>query len=233
MQLSNRLEALAGFIDKGDKVADIGTDHGFVPNFIVEKGISDFCIASDISENSLKKSIELTRELKNEDKIVNRTGPGLSILRKNEVDDVIIAGMGGLLISEILEDDFEVVKNLKKLILQPMQAQKELRKYLYEKGYEITDEKIIFEDRKYFEIIVAKYTGIKKNIDKIYYEIPYMPYIRRDSVIKDYLTNRIEYSTMILDNLNKSSEKKKVEKKIKELEEFISKCGVLLSEIQS
>lgn len=231
MQLSNRLRALASFIDKGDKVADIGTDHGFVPNFIVQNNLTDFCIASDISKNSLIKSIELTNELKNENKIVNRVGAGLKVLKKDEVDDVIIAGMGGLLMIEIIKEDFEKVKNLKKLILQPMQAQSELRKYLYENGFEISDEKIIYEDKKYFEIIVAEYTGKLKEIDHIFYEIPYYPYIRKDNIIKDYLNNRIQYSKVIYNNLNKSNDIEKMKEKIQEYKIFIERCEVLFNEI--
>ena len=231
MQISKRLNEIISFIEKEDKVADIGTDHGFVPNFIVNEKISSYVVSSDISENSLKKSIELTKEYSNEDKIFNRVGAGLSVLNKNEVDTVIIAGMGGILISEIIEEDFEIARNLKKLILQPMQAQRDIRIYLYSKGFSIVDEKIIYEDRKYFEIIVTKYTGNSKISDEIFYEIPEMPYKRKDKIIYDYLENRISYNEMLLNNLKKSSDLDKVEDKIKETENFVNKCKELLNGI--
>ncbi len=231
IELSKRLGTIVGFIDKNKKVADIGTDHGFVPNFIVNEEISDFVISSDISKNSLLKSVELTKEYKNEDKIINRIGPGLEVLSISEVDIAIIAGMGGLLISEIIKDSWDIAINLDKLILQPMQAKKELREFLVNNGFEIIDEKIVFEDRKYFEIIVAKYTG--KNIEKenIFFEVPEIPYNRRDEIIYSYLENRIEYNKMLIDNLKKSCDLNKVDNKIKEVEIFINNCKELLNEI--
>lgn len=231
IELSKRLGTIVGFIDKNKKVADIGTDHGFVPNFIVNEEISDFVISSDISKNSLLKSVELTKEYKNEDKIINRIGPGLEVLSISEVDIAIIAGMGGLLISEIIKDSWDIAINLDKLILQPMQAKKELREFLVNNGFEIIDEKIVFEDRKYFEIIVAKYTG--KNIEKenIFFEVPEISYNRRDEIIYSYLENRIEYNKMLIDNLKKSCDLNKVDNKIKEVEIFINNCKELLNEI--
>lgn len=230
MQISNRLNKIISFIEKEDKVADIGTDHGFVPNFIVNENISNYVISSDISENSLKKSIELTLEYNNCDKIQNRVGPGLKVLEASEVDVAIIAGMGGLLISDIIKDSLDIAINLKKLILQPMQAKRDLRIFLYEKGFEIIDEAIIYEDKKYFEIIVTKYTGENKKIsDEIFFDIPEIPYKRKDAIMKSYLENRIEYNTLLIENLKKSSDFNKVCKKIKDLEIFVNKCKELLN----
>ena len=232
MQISNRLKKIISFIEKEDKIADIGTDHGFVPNFIVNENISNYVISSDISENSLKKSIELTKEYNNEDKIKNRVGSGLKVLEVSEVDIAIIAGMGGLLISDIIKESFDVAINLKKLILQPMQAKKDLRIFLYEQGFEIIDEAIIYEDKKYFEIIVTRYTGnIKKISDEIFYDIPEIPYKRKDDIMRSYLENRIEYNTLLIENLKRSSDFNKVCEKLKELEIFVSKCKELLNEL--
>lgn len=232
MEISKRLETIASFVDIGDKTADIGTDHGFVPNFLIQKGISDFVIASDISESSLNKSMEFTKEMKNEDKIVSRVGSGLSVLKKGEVNTAIIAGMGGLLMEEIIKSDWDIAINLDKIILQPMQAMSEIRKFLYENKFEIIDEKIIYEDKKFFEIILTKYSGEVQKIDEIFYEIPKMPYLRQDKIIYDYLKNRIEYNSMILKSLEKSKDLKKVEAKIKKVSKFIQKCEELLNEIQ-
>ena len=229
MQLSKRLNGIVSFIEKKDKVADIGTDHGFVPTFLVNNNISDYVVSSDISENSLLKSIELTKEYSNEDKIINRVGPGLEVLSVGEVDTAIIAGMGGLLISDIIKDSFEISKNLKKLILQPMQAQSELRKFLYKNGFKITDEMIVFEEKKYFEIIETHYVGQCSISDEIFYEIPEIPYKRKDEIVKNYLENRINYTGYIIDNLNKSKDRGKVLLKINELEIFIKKCRELLN----
>ncbi|MDO7206351.1 tRNA (adenine(22)-N(1))-methyltransferase TrmK [Paraclostridium bifermentans] len=88
------------------------------------------------------------------------------------MDEIIIAGMGGILIGELLEAKKSVAQNAEKLILQPMQAQAELRKYLYNNGFEVIDEVLVKEDFRIYEIIVAKYTGRKTEVtDAIYYEV--------------------------------------------------------------
>lgn len=167
--ISKRLNKISSHI-KGNRMADIGTDHGLVPIFLIENKIVDYAIAADISKPSLQKAIDLAKEKNIE--LDARLGDGMEVLKPEDgIETVVIAGMGGVLIGEILSAS-EISKNVR-LILQPMQGAKELRKYLFENGYEIIDEDVVFEDDRYFEIIVAEYDGnIREIPNEIELKIP-------------------------------------------------------------
>lgn len=167
--ISKRLNKISSHI-KGKRMADIGTDHGLVPIFLIENKIVDYAIAADISKPSLQKAIDLAKEKNIE--LDARLGNGLEVLNPEDgIETVVIAGMGGVLIGEILSAS-EISKNVR-LILQPMQGAKELRKYLFENGYEIIDEDVVYEDDRYFEIIVAEYDGkIREVQNEIELKIP-------------------------------------------------------------
>lgn len=167
--ISKRLNKISSHI-KGKRMADIGTDHGLVPIFLIENKIVDYAIAADISKPSLQKAIDLAKEKNIE--LDARLGDGLEVLNPEDgIETVVIAGMGGVLIGEILSAS-EISKNVR-LILQPMQGARELRKYLFENGYEIIDEDVVFEDDRYFEIIVAEYDGnIREVPNEIELKIP-------------------------------------------------------------
>ncbi|MDK8275671.1 MAG: class I SAM-dependent methyltransferase [Peptoniphilus duerdenii] len=167
--ISKRLNKISSHI-KGNRMADIGTDHGLVPIFLIEHKIVDYAIAADISKPSLQKAIDLAKEKNLE--LDARLGDGMEVLNPEDgIETVVIAGMGGVLIGEILSAS-EISKNVR-LILQPMQGARELRKYLFENGYEIIDEDVVFEDDRYFEIIVAEYDGkIREVPNEIELKIP-------------------------------------------------------------
>ncbi|WBW50388.1 class I SAM-dependent methyltransferase [Peptoniphilus equinus] len=185
MKLTRRLDAITGWIDR-ERVADIGTDHGLVPFFLWEKGCPKV-IATDISAPSLNKSRELCR---NTD-VEFRLGNGLQVLVVDEVDAVIVAGMGGILMVELLEAAKEVVKALDFLILQPMQASEQLRAYLYS-AYRILDEKIVYEDGRYFEMMKVTYTGEPTTVDAIDYLLPKVALLRGDGDALAFLDHLIE-----------------------------------------
>ena len=130
MKLTDRLLKIADLVTKGKKIADIGTDHGYIPVYLLNKGHVDFAILADVNKGPLENARSEVRHNNLTDKVDLRLGSGIEVLNENEVDEVIIAGMGGILISELLEAKKSVAHNLDKLILQPMQAQDELRKYL-------------------------------------------------------------------------------------------------------
>ena len=155
-KLTARLQKIADQVTIGYRVADIGTDHGYIPIYLLKNKISPFVIAGDINKKPLKRAEDNIKNHNLSCSIEVRLGSGLSILKLNEVDTAIIAGMGGLLISELLENSKEIAQNLKALILQPMQAQPELRKYLANNGFIIEKDILVKEDRHIYEIIVAK-----------------------------------------------------------------------------
>lgn len=156
MQLDSRLQAMANFVAPGSKVADIGTDHAYLPVYLVMNGRSDFVIAGDKNTGPCQAAMRTVHEHEMENKIFVRQGDGLHILEKGEVDTVCVAGMGGALICEILGARPEFLKTVETLILQPMNDAPELRKWLYQHYWHIEDESLALSDGRIYEILMAK-----------------------------------------------------------------------------
>ena len=223
MKLTDRLLKIADLVTKGKKIADIGTDHGYIPVYLLNKGHVDFAILADVNKGPLENARSEVRHNNLTDKVDLRLGSGIEVLNENEVDEVIIAGMGGILISELIEAKKSVAHNLDKLILQPMQAQDELRKYLLNNGYEILDEVLVKEDFRIYEIIVAKYTSKNTVVDdEIYYEAGKKLIENKDPLLNEFIDKKIFMYNSILKKLEgKTGEE--IEKKIKISTEKISK----------
>lgn len=228
IKLSKRLRAIVNFCDKNKIIADIGTDHGFVPNFLYEEDINRKIIATDISLNSLNKAIEFSELRGNKGKIEHIVCNGLEKIPP--VDQIIIAGMGGILISKILDRDFEKARQTEKLILQPMQQVDYLRKFLYDKGFKILDEKIVFEDNKFFHIIVANYKAIKEEYRDIDLKVSKLLRNRKDKDLIEFLKYLINYNIFIIENIEGSSQRS-IYKKDKLREENIE-LKEILDEVQ-
>ena len=160
INLSNRLQTIAGRISKGETMADIGTDHGFLPIYMVNSGIAPMAVMTDVSESSLMKGQRNFREYADIGSgIYFRTGDGLSVLKKSEVDTVVIAGMGGKLIRDIMNADMKLTSSFRKFILQPRIRQGELRKWLLENGFTIIHEDLAEEGKYITEIITVLSPG--------------------------------------------------------------------------
>ena len=228
IKLSNRLKKIAELVDFGATVIDVGTDHGYVPNFLCEKKISRDIIATDISKNSLEKSIELTRERNNEKYIRNILANG--IVRENR-DNIIIAGLGGIQIAEIILNSSEIARSAKKLILQPMQKTNILRRELNNMGFEIIDEEIIFEDDRYFEIILARYSGQIKKLEEVDFYFSKSLIEKKDIVYLDFLRERQRELEKILSNINNDSDRTK--KRSGELKSLLIRTKEAIDEISN
>ncbi|MEG2789923.1 MAG: class I SAM-dependent methyltransferase [Romboutsia sp.] len=202
MKLTERLLKIASLIDEGKKIADIGTDHGYIPVYLLKNNKIKFAILADVNKGPLENARKEVRHNKLEKYVDLRLGSGLEVLNENEVDEIIIAGMGGILISELLEAKKSVAQTVEKLILQPMQAQNELRKYLYNNGYEILNEILVKEDFRIYEVIVATYTGKNTNVnDEIYYEVGNKLIENKDELLIEFINKKIASYENILSKL--------------------------------
>ena len=130
--------------------ADIGTDHGFVPVSLVREGIAERAIASDVGKGPLMRAETRIRRAGLSERIECRLGDGLSVLSPGETEVIVIAGMGGMLMVRILSDGLDVAKSARTLILSPHRDAYELRKFLMEQGFQITQETMVKEDGKYY-----------------------------------------------------------------------------------
>lgn len=156
MRLSKRIHDLADSVSLGESIADIGTDHAYVPMLLVKAGVTDNVIMSDISEGSLAKAVETFDKANiNADSSQFRVADGLDGIETAEVDDIIIAGLGGFTIIDILSKDIAKSKSFRKLILQPRKFSGNLRYFLYTNGWDIINEKLSPEGKFVCEIITA------------------------------------------------------------------------------
>ena len=162
MQIGERLLKITSFVKQNAKVADIGTDHAKIPIYLTQKNIISYAIASDKNENPLQFAKENIRRFGVKKNIDIRLGDGLKSLKKGEVDTIIIAGMGGGLITKILSDAPNILKEISHLILQPMSEGNILRSWLMENKFLIEDEVLVKEDDKIYEIISAVHGNMKK-----------------------------------------------------------------------
>lgn len=200
----NRLESIVSMVDKCETIADIGTDHGYVAEMLLKAGICEKIIATDLNEGPLNRAMEHLSNVNLNDKCDFRLGSGLTVLKEGEADAIIIAGMGGDLISDIIETSKDIAENAKQLILQPMTAVDNLRRYLSENGFEIIDENIVKELHRYYFIIKAK-RGVTKIDDSIYYEISKILIQKKEPVMIDYINKVLKTNEKIISSLEKAN----------------------------
>lgn len=155
MKLSDRLQIIADEIRQNQTMADIGTDHGFLPVYLWEKGISPKVIMTDISAGSLEKAARNCRKRYPDVTFDLRLGNGIQVLSEGEVDAVVLAGMGGVLITEILGEDLKKSRSFQTLILQPRTGQGVLRHWLIHNGFGIIRESLVREGKYICEVITA------------------------------------------------------------------------------
>lgn len=153
MELSKRLKAVAGLVTEGASVADIGTDHGYVPIWLIESGRASKVIAMDVNEGPLERARGHIRSKRLDDVIFTRRSDGLKALHVGEADTMIAAGMGGGLVIKILEDSPEIRADLKEFILQPQSEIHKVREYLNRHGYRCVEEDMVEEDGKYYPMM--------------------------------------------------------------------------------
>lgn len=154
--LTYRLQMIADEIRTGETMADIGTDHGFLPLYLWEKGISPTVIMCDVSEPSLAKAKAAAGAYQFGHELDFRAGDGLTVLKTGEVDAVVIAGMGGLLIRDIMARDMEKTCSFSKYVLQPRNNAGHLRYWLASHHFEIVKNQLVREGKFICEIITAK-----------------------------------------------------------------------------
>ncbi|MCL2392556.1 MAG: class I SAM-dependent methyltransferase [Oscillospiraceae bacterium] len=154
-KLPKRLQVIADFINEGARVADIGTDHGYLPVFLALTNHASRIIASDISAGSLGAARRSADKYNVSEKINFVNAPGLTGINENEVDTIVIAGVGGETIIEILEET-QWTKNGKRLILQPQTKREVLCDYLGENGYIICEVKTVKDRGRDYFIMIAQ-----------------------------------------------------------------------------
>lgn len=194
IKLTDRLKSIAKELTAGESMADIGTDHGFLPLYLWENSISPFVIMTDINEGPIEIVKENYRRLHPYFDFDIRKGNGLEPLEKDEVYTVVIAGMGGMLISDILAADMEKSRSFMKYVLQPRSKRGYLRHFLSTNGFLIKKEKLVREGGYICSIITAvpddEYVLPDElkchDCDSVAWEIPHN-INRKNSLYEEYL----------------------------------------------
>ncbi len=166
IKLSARLQAVADMVSQDATVADIGCDHGYIPAYLAQNKISNRIIAGDINEGPLNSCKRLVKDLNLEDKIQCVLSNGLIDIPQ-VYDTVIIAGMGGELISDILSQ-CDYVKQCR-LVLNPMSHSELVRKWLYDNGYSILNDAVVTDGKHSYNVLLAEYTDTKQERDIVDY----------------------------------------------------------------
>nr|WP_315019501.1 class I SAM-dependent methyltransferase [uncultured Aminipila sp.] len=225
IKLSDRLQMIADLIENGQTVADVGTDHGFLPIFLWESKKSPKVILADISKGSLQKAVDNVQMQNYNEEIVKkyfgfRLGNGIQILENGEVDVVVIAGMGGVLMTEILGADLIKTKSIKKFILQPRNGQGKLRWWLLNNGFNIKEEKIVREGKFICEIIGAEPINsdpnlielpkdeekeLKKQSEDIKFEAPEAILISNGSLAIEFIEKKLKIEFDVFENIKKAT----------------------------
>ncbi len=168
MELSKRLFAVASLVTPGSKVADIGTDHAYIPLYLIQEKKAVCAIAMDVNEGPLLRAGEHVRDAALEEKILLRRSDGLEQLRPGECDCAVIAGMGGGLMIRILSAHPEITRSLKECVLQPQSEIEKVRAFLLKEGFLFLEEDMVLDDGKYYMMMKVRppFSGVeKKNVE--------------------------------------------------------------------
>ena len=156
-RLSKRLRAVAAFVQQGSRLADVGSDHAYLPLFLVEKGIIDYAVAGEVVQGPYQSALTNVAQAGKEELIQVRLANGLSAIESSDqIDTITIAGMGGRLIADILEAGMDKLVGVQRLILQPNNREDELRIWLQEQDFQIVAEELVTENQKFYEILVVE-----------------------------------------------------------------------------
>lgn len=155
MELSKRLRAVAGLVTEGASVADIGTDHGYIPIYLARQGSFGRLIAMDINKGPLMRAQEHIKAHGMEHRIETRLSDGFETLAPGEADTIIAAGMGGGLVIHILQAYPDVTESIKEFVLQPQSEIAKVRRYLWDNDFRIVAENMVEEDGKFYPMMKA------------------------------------------------------------------------------
>lgn len=220
IKLSKRLRTAASYVRSGAFVADIGTDHAYLPIYLVLNEIAVKALASDINEGPILKARENISRYGLGDKISTQIAGGLDGIESFSPTDIVICGMGGELIAKIIDASSYAKKEGVRLILQPMTCATELREYLLD-GFCIVDESIVCEDGKIYQIICAEYDGKCHTYTKPELELGKRNIEKRADGYKELLFSTIAKKEKKLSGMRLGcQDTTELEKEIKELEKL-------------
>ena len=219
--LSARLACVASLVPAGARVADIGSDHAYLPAALVLDGKIDFAIAGEVVKGPYENAVREIKDHQLEGQVIPRLADGLAAIEPaDKVDTITIAGMGGSLFASILEKDKNKLTGIKRLVLQPNVGESQLREWLMNNYYQIMNEKIIEEDNHIYEIIVAEPSVVPFRYSK--YELDFGPFLleNKGPVFRKKWQEYLQREAHVIDQMQKAQQPPV--KKINEINQFLS-----------
>lgn len=219
IRISDRLRIVAHMCDKGAVVADIGTDHGYLPIYLVQEGIAPSAIAMDLRKGPLEKAKKHICDNCLEDRIQTRLSDGLEKLSKNEADIITICGMGGRLIADIVTKGMNVITQNTTLIVSPQSEVGDFRHFLVSQGLVVDDEQMLKEDGKYYFIIKCRKSEESdcSEFSETQYQYGWKLLDSKDKTLYEYLIKEKETNEGISNSLKKDESNPTVKLRLQQL----------------
>ena len=207
MEIKGRLNLIADKVPVCEVLCDVGTDHAYLPVYLIKQGKCGRIIASDAKAGPIRVARKNITLYGMEDKIETRLGYGIETIEENEADVIVIAGMGGELIVEILRRGIKKAKRCRCLILQAMNSIDILHRWLYENGFNIYDEELAVEGEKIYCVICAKWTGEEGAEDCLYYYIGKKLVEKHDPLLPAYIKKSITRLDKAISSMKEQTDK--------------------------
>lgn len=227
MKLSKRLQMNVSLVPQGTRVADIGCDHGYASIWLVKNNVANKVIATDVNRGPIARAKEHVELYEVQDQVDCRLGNGTEKIHPGEVDTLMIAGMGGPLMVQILQQGKAVLDQVQTLVLQPQSEIEDVRRFVLENGYDITSEKICFDENKYyFALLCVRSQNGNVSFNK---NIKYLRYgeclIReKNPMMKNFLEKTKYTYQQILSGTEWKDENHKRKRELEDLIDEIDDC---------
>lgn len=234
ISLDARLSMVANLITPNRKIVDVGTDHAYLPAFMVLSGLCSGAIASDVRQKPIENASETVKRYHLTDKINLRLSDGLGAILQDEAEEIVIAGMGGTQIVRILEKTPWLMDESKNLVIQPMTHSEDVRTFLCENCFSILKETAVVDNCRLYIAMKASYTGVKKTYSSAYLYIGEFVHSENwskeaYSFIKKQYDRLIGRSTALKQANKQNEEAQNLEKTAKEIKNIMIKVKVWLS----
>ncbi|HFU4450847.1 TPA: tRNA (adenine(22)-N(1))-methyltransferase TrmK [Streptococcus suis] len=221
-KLSRRLEAVASYVPQGARLADVGSDHAYLPLFLVEQGRIEFAVAGEVVQGPYQSALQNVEQADQSGKISVRLANGLAAVElADHITTVTIAGMGGRLIAEILEAGKDKLGSVERLVLQPNNREDDVRRWLVAHDFQLVAEEILEENDKIYEILVAE----KGNVDLTADQLRFGPYLleEQSSTFQKKWLKELDKLTYALEQvpLERQADRSAISQKIQQIQEVL------------
>ncbi len=226
VHITPRLSAALSMLNGYETVADVGCDHGRLTAALLQSGCCRRVIASDISEPSLEKAKWLIGRVGLSDRVSFRAGDGLQVLAPNECDAIAILGMGGTLMCRILDACRLKLMGAKAIVLQPMRAQDDIRRYLYENEYRIIEDCVVSDHGRLYQVFKAEPgTGrepLPDGFPKDFFDVGYKAFSVRDPLLLPLCELQLSSHETMLQSAFGTEGEERLKKKVDALHQIMS-----------